>query len=102
MKKSVITPNYERMRESFCYAVRTTWVDYVKASNEYMKSIWFNEKGELCMLYTDQRAEELDAAEKAFNKAQQDLVDFDKWVDMQKQHDIFMRKILGEEIDESI
>lgn len=102
MRKSILTPNYERMRESFCYAVQTAWQDYVKNHNEYLKSIWFNEKGELVMNGTKEFEEKFKEAEKAFNKAQQDLVDFDKWVDMQKQHDIFMRKILGDEIDESV
>ena len=102
MNKSTLTPNYERMRESFCYAVQTSWQDYVKTHNEYLKSIWFNEKGEMCMMHTEERKEELYTAEKAFNKAYKDLLDFDEWVKMEKQRDIFMRKILGEEIDESV
>lgn len=102
MKKSVIVPNYERMRESFCYALQTTWGDYCKAHTEYMKSMWFNEHGKLCTMHTDKRKEELDVAEKAFNKAYKDLQDFDEWVNTEKQWDIFREKLFGEETNDGI
>ena len=97
VKDKIITPNYERMRESFCYALQTTWTDYVKAHNKYMESIWYNEKGELCMLYTEEAADKLEEAYNAFVKAKKDLRDFDEWVKIEKQYDIFRKKLMGEE-----
>lgn len=85
MKKSIITPNYERMRECFCHALQTAWVDYCKANAAYLESMWFNEQGELCMLYTEQRKEELDKADAALTKAGKDLQDFDAWVRVEKE-----------------
>ena len=84
MKKSAITPNYERMRASYCYYLQTAWVNYCKASNAYLTSIWFDDNGKLCMLYSDKLKEKMDEAEAAFNKAGKDLHDFDVWVAMEK------------------
>lgn len=95
MKEKMITPNYERMRESFCYAVQYTWLEYCKATSNYLKSIWFNERGELVMNGTDELKKKLDEATAAHDKALRDLKDFDEWVKMQKQSDIFMNKLLG-------
>ena len=85
MKNAIITPNYERMRESFCHAVQDAWNDYCIAQSKYLKSIWFNSDGKMVMNNTEKYKKEADEASAAFEKAQQDLVDFDKWVDMQKQ-----------------
>lgn len=82
---SRIKLNYERMRESYCCAVQTTWVDYCKAYKEWLNSIWYNEKGEICMLYTTEAKEKAEKAEAAHLKALKDLNDFDTWVRVEKQ-----------------
>lgn len=84
MNKQTITPNYERMREGFCHALQTAWTEYCTASNEYLTSMWFNEKGEICMLFTNSKLEKYIEAEAAFDKAYKDLNDFDAWVEMDK------------------
>ncbi len=97
MKNKIIVPNYERMRESFCHAVQDTWDNYCRAQSKYLKSIWFNSDGKMCMNNTEKYKKEVDEASAAFEKAQQDLVDFDEWVKNEKQYDIFRKKLLGEE-----
>lgn len=84
IKDKVIIPNYERMRESFVYTLQTAWDDYCKAHSLYLKSMWFNGRGELCTSYTKEAKQTLDEAEAAFIKAGKDLQDFDAWVRMGK------------------
>lgn len=80
----LITPNYERMRSSYCYAVQTAWVKYCEAYKKWLDSIWFNELGEMCVFYTEKYREETDKAAEAFHKAKQDLMDFDAWARVEK------------------
>lgn len=82
--KEPIIPNYERMREGFCRAVQMTWADYCKAYKKWLDSIFFNEQGEMCMLFTEKYMEESERASEAFNKAYKDLNDFDAWVRMEQ------------------
>lgn len=79
-----ITPNYERIRESYCYILQTAWVDYCKAYKRWLDSIWFNEKGTICTMYTEDFKKQTDEAAERFYKAQKDLMDFDVWVEMEK------------------
>ena len=95
IKDAIIKPNYTRMRESFCRAVQDTWDNYCRAQSKYLKSIWFNKDGKMCMNNTEKYKKEVDKASAAFEKAQQDLVDFDKWVEDEKEFSIFYERLLG-------